>query len=72
MNPLNQTAAEILRRLREQKPLILNLTNNVVQSITANMLLAVGGVPVMLTHSGNTRPTAQLRQRYAGKCRHVE
>ena len=43
MNPLNQTAAEVLQRLCEQKPLILNLTNNVVQSITANMLLAVGG-----------------------------
>lgn len=55
MNPLNQTAAEVLRRLREQKPLILNLTNNVVQSITANMLLAVGGVPVMLTHSEEIR-----------------
>lgn len=55
MNPLNQTAAEVLQRLREQKPLILNLTNNVVQSITANMLLAVGGVPVMLTHSEEIR-----------------
>lgn len=55
MNPLNQTAAEVLQRLRERKPLILNLTNNVVQSITANMLLAVGGVPVMLTHSEEIR-----------------
>ena len=55
MNTLNQTAAEVLKRLRAQKPLILNLTNNVVQNITANLLLAVGGVPVMLTHSEEIR-----------------
>ena len=55
MNTLNQTAAEVLNRLRAQKPLILNLTNNVVQNITANLLLAVGGVPVMLTHSEEIR-----------------
>lgn len=51
MKTLNTVAANVLERLRAQKPLILNLTNNVVQNITANMLLAVGGVPVMLTHS---------------------
>lgn len=55
MNTLNRTAAEVLQRLREQKPLILNLTNNVVQNITANLLLAVGGVPVMLTHTEEIR-----------------
>ena len=55
MNTLNQTAAEVLKRLRAQKPLILNLTNNVVQNITANLLLAVSGVPVMLTHSEEIR-----------------
>lgn len=55
MNTLNTTAAAVLQRIRDQKPLILNLTNNVVQSITANMLLAVGGVPVMLTHTQEIR-----------------
>ena len=49
MNTPGEIAAAILSTLRERRPLILNLTNNVVQSITANMLLAVGGVPVMLT-----------------------
>ena len=46
MKTPNQIAAEVLTTLRNKRPLILNLTNNVVQSITANMLLAVGGVPV--------------------------
>ena len=50
MKTPNHIAAEVLTTLRSKRPLILNLTNNVVQSITANMLLAVGGVPVMLTH----------------------
>lgn len=45
-------AAEVLSTLRERRPLVLCLTNNVVQNITANMLLATGGVPVMLNHSG--------------------
>ena len=40
--------AAVLENLRVQKPLILSLTNSVVQSITANMLLAAGASPVML------------------------
>lgn len=55
MKTPNQIAAEVLTTLRSKRPLILNLTNNVVQSITANMLLAVGGVPVMLTHGEEIR-----------------
>lgn len=51
MNTPQHTAAEVLSTLRERRPLILCLTNNVVQNITANMLLATGAVPVMLTHS---------------------
>lgn len=45
-------ATDILKKLREHRPLVLNLTNSVVQNITANMLLSTGAVPVMLTHSG--------------------
>ena len=55
MNNHSHTAADILNRLRAKRPLILNLTNNVVQNITANMLLATGGVPVMLNHSDEIR-----------------
>lgn len=40
--------AQVLERLRAEKPLVLSLTNSVVQQITANMLLAVGASPVML------------------------
>lgn len=41
--------AAVLEQLREKKPLILSLTNSVVQNFTANMLLAVGASPVMLS-----------------------
>lgn len=50
MKSMQNLAAEVLITLREKRPLILSLTNNVVQNITANILLATGGVPVMLTH----------------------
>ena len=40
--------AAVLENLRVKKPLILSLTNSVVQNFTANMLLAVGAAPVML------------------------
>lgn len=40
--------ARVLTRIRETSPLILSLTNNVVQAFTANLLLAVGATPAML------------------------
>ena len=46
--------AAVLENLRVQKPLILSLTNSVVQPITANMLLAVGASPVMLNDAGES------------------
>ncbi len=48
-------AAEVLSTLRKNRPLILNLTNSVVQNITANLLLAVGAVPVMLEDDSEIR-----------------
>lgn len=41
-------AAETLLRIREKIPLVLSLTNTVVQPITANLLLAAGAAPAML------------------------
>ncbi len=38
---------ERVRRIREGKPLILNITNIVVTNITANVLLALGASPAM-------------------------
>lgn len=43
-----EIAVSTLRRIRERSPLILCLTNSVVQSISANVLLAAGAAPVML------------------------
>jgi len=40
-------AAESLRRVRERKPLVHNITNFVVMNYTANALLACGASPVM-------------------------
>ncbi len=45
-------AAENLQRIRENKPLIHNITNFVVMNYTANVLLAMGASPVM-AHAAN-------------------
>jgi hydroxyethylthiazole kinase len=45
--PLAKKAAENLKKLREKKPLIHNITNYVVMNNTANALLACGASPVM-------------------------
>lgn len=37
-----------LEKIRETSPLVLSLTNSVVQPLTANLLLAAGAVPAML------------------------
>jgi hydroxyethylthiazole kinase len=44
---LAQKALENLRRVREKKPLVHNITNYVVMNYTANALLACGASPVM-------------------------
>lgn len=47
MTNLAARAAENLATMREQKPLIHNITNFVVMNYTANVLLAIGASPVM-------------------------
>ncbi|WP_189337901.1 hydroxyethylthiazole kinase [Photobacterium sanguinicancri] len=42
-----QTIINALHAVREQKPLVVNLTNYVVMNNTANALLAVGASPIM-------------------------
>lgn len=49
-----QDLAVVLEQVREKKPLILSLTNSVVQNFTANMLLAVGAAPVMLNDAAES------------------
>ena len=44
---LIRKAAENLRKIREKKPLVHNITNYVVMNSTANALLACGASPVM-------------------------
>ncbi len=52
MSNLSLKAAENLQKIRENKPLIHNITNFVVMNYTANVLLAMGASPVM-AHSEN-------------------
>ena len=52
MTPLQgrllKSAADALARVREQKPLVMCLTNTVVTNWTANCLLALGATPAMV------------------------
>lgn len=41
-------------KIREEAPLVLSLTNSVVQPLTANLLLAAGAVPAMLNDAEET------------------
>ena len=44
---LGKKAEENLKRMRDKKPLVHNITNYVVMNNTANALLACGASPVM-------------------------
>jgi hydroxyethylthiazole kinase len=52
MSNLSLKAAENLQKIRDNKPLIHNITNFVVMNYTANVLLAMGASPVM-AHAEN-------------------
>ncbi len=52
MSAIADQAARNLARLRQQKPLVHNITNFVVMNVTANALLAMGASPVM-AHAPN-------------------
>jgi hydroxyethylthiazole kinase len=52
MNDLGPKTADNLRKVRESKPLVHNITNFVVMNFTANVLLASGASPVM-AHAEN-------------------
>jgi hydroxyethylthiazole kinase len=52
MSQLAGKAADNLRKIRQSKPLIHNITNFVVMNFTANALLACGASPVM-AHADN-------------------
>lgn len=41
------TAIEIIDKIKKDKPLILNITNDVTMDFVANGLLCVGGLPIM-------------------------
>ncbi|MBW1721380.1 MAG: hydroxyethylthiazole kinase [Deltaproteobacteria bacterium] len=47
MQDLGRKAADNLKRIREGRPLVHNITNFVVMNVTANALLSCGASPVM-------------------------
>lgn len=49
-----------VNRIREQAPLVVNVTNNVVTNVTANALLALGASPAMTHHPVDAAELAAL------------
>lgn len=49
---ITESVCQVLAAIRERSPLVLSMTNTVVQPITANALLAIGAVPAMLCDGG--------------------
>ena len=47
MASLGEQAGDLLTKLRDEKPLVHNITNWVVTNLTANALLQIGALPVM-------------------------
>lgn len=52
--------AQALMTLRQRAPLVHCLTNEVVQSLTANVLLALGAAPAMVVQAEEARQFAAL------------
>ena len=52
MTDLHKAASSNLKKIRENQPLIHNITNFVVMNFTANVLLSLGASPVM-AHAPN-------------------
>jgi hydroxyethylthiazole kinase len=52
---INIQAGEILRKIRNQRPLIHHITNYVVMNSTANVTLAIGASPIMAHAHGEMR-----------------
>ena len=64
-------AGESLRRLRERKPLVHQITNYVVMNETANATLALGALPVMAHAPRGGRGDGRARRRARAQHRHA-
>lgn len=54
------SASHLLEKVREENPLVHNITNQVVTNFTANGLLALGASPVMANAKEEVAEMAQL------------
>ena len=50
---------DLREKVRQERPLVYNLTNNVVTNVTANILLAAGARPIMSEGAAEAEPLAK-------------
>lgn len=60
MSNLVNTSAELLGQLRKKKPLIHNITNYVTVNDCANIILAIGGSPIMADDIGEAADITEI------------
>ncbi|MDM1292797.1 hydroxyethylthiazole kinase [Sphingobacterium sp. N143] len=59
---MEDSIIKLLKQVRQQKPLVHNITNMVVMNNTANALLALGASPVMVHSPSEVREVVDLAQ----------
>jgi len=57
---LGEKIFEIIERIRQERPLIHNITNMVAMNDTANIILAIGGLPVMAHAQAEVREMVRV------------
>lgn len=57
---LGKKIFEIIERIRQERPLIHNITNMVAMNDTANIILAIGGLPVMAHAQAEVREMVRV------------
>ncbi|GAK86005.1 hydroxyethylthiazole kinase [Vibrio ponticus] len=61
---LIEEITQALDAVRQQKPLVVNITNYVVMNNTANALLAIGASPIMRTQNKRWLRCFRLPERW--------
>ncbi|MEZ0451517.1 hydroxyethylthiazole kinase [Sphingobacterium thalpophilum] len=59
---MEETIIQLLKRVKQQRPLVHNITNMVVMNNTANALLALGASPVMVHSPSEVQEVVDLAQ----------
>ncbi|MGQ9619191.1 MAG: hydroxyethylthiazole kinase [Candidatus Aminicenantia bacterium] len=62
MKDLRERVTTVLKKIRQERPLVHNITNFVVMNYTANALLAIGASPVMAHSADEVEDMVSLAQ----------